>query len=61
MLSKDAVLEYQMIYRKQYKKEISYDQALEQGIKLLRLFNFIYKPIQKSWLKNKLKGGEQNV
>lgn len=51
MLSKEAVLEYQKIYRKQYGKEISYEQALEQGTKLLQLFGLIYKPVPRSWIK----------
>lgn len=50
MLSKEAVLDYQAIYKKQYGKEISLEQAQEQGIKLLRLFGLIYQPIPKSWL-----------
>lgn len=51
MLSKEAVLEYQKIYRKHYGKEISYEQALEQGTKLLQLFGLIYKPVPRSWTK----------
>lgn len=45
MLSKEAILEYQKIYKKQYGKEISYEQALDQGTKLLRLVELIYKPM----------------
>lgn len=49
-LSREAILEYQEIYKKEFGQEISYDDAREQGTKLLRLFNLIYKPIPKSWL-----------
>lgn len=45
MLSKEAVSGYQAIYKKVYGKEISYEQALEQGIKLIRLVELIYQPI----------------
>lgn len=50
MLSRKAVLEYQAAYRKVYGKEISYGEALEQGIKLLKLMRLIYKPLSKEEL-----------
>lgn len=37
MLPKEAVLEYQQIYKKLFGKEISFEQALEEGSKLLNL------------------------
>ena len=49
MLPKEAVVEYQEIYKKVYGKEISYERALEQGTKLIRLFEIIYHPIPKEW------------
>ncbi len=48
-LSRDAIVEYQEIYKKVYGKDISYEQALEQGTKLLRLFEIIYHPVPKEW------------
>lgn len=51
VLSRKAVEEYQMIYKKTFGEEISYDQALEQGIRLLRLMKMIYSPIKKEWAK----------
>jgi len=45
MLSQQAIEEYRQIYKEQFGKEISHDEALRQGIKLLRLFKAIYKPI----------------
>lgn len=50
-LSKKAVEEYRIIYKKFYGEEISYEQAAEQGIKLIRFFNLIYRPIKASWIK----------
>ena len=47
MLSREDVVEYQQIYKKVHGKEISYDQALEEGIKLIRLFEIFLKPIPK--------------
>ena len=51
MLPKEAILEYQAIYKKVFGKEISYEQALEKGTNLIRLFQLIYRPIPR-------KGGE---
>ena len=44
-LSKQAVIEYQQIYRKTHGKDISYQEALAQGIKLIRLVEIIFKPM----------------
>lgn len=46
-LSQQAVLDYQQIYKKVHGKDISYEEALNQGLKLLRLFQLIYRPIPK--------------
>lgn len=51
MLPKKAIEEYKTIYKKQFGKEITNAEAEEQGTRLLRLFQIIYKPIPKSWLK----------
>ena len=46
MVLSDADLErFQVIYREQFGKEISKEDAYEQGIKLLRLMAAVYKPI----------------
>lgn len=44
-ISDQAVLEYQQIYKKEFGIDITLEEALEQGMELLRLFNIIYKPI----------------
>lgn len=46
-LSAKAVKEYQLISRKIYDIEMLDSEAEEQGLKLLRLFKLIYRPIQK--------------
>lgn len=53
MLSREAILEYQQIYKEIYGKEISFEKASEGGEKLLRLFKLIYIPIPKGWIKRK--------
>lgn len=45
MLSEQEVKEYMAIYKKIYGKEISYEEAIVQGTKLLRLVKLIYKPM----------------
>jgi hypothetical protein len=45
MLSKQAVDEYRRIYKRTFGKEISPEKADEQGTRLFRLFQIIYRPI----------------
>ena len=47
-LTDDEVLQFQAIYRKHFRKEISQKDARERGIKLVRLFEIIYKPMTKA-------------
>lgn len=47
-LTDDEVLQFQAIYRQQFGKEISREAAQERGIKLVRLFEIIYKPMTKT-------------
>lgn len=48
-LSLQATKDFQQIFKKEFGKEISYEEAQEQGGKLLRLFSLLY-PISKRWL-----------
>ena len=45
MLTDEQVDKFQDIYRKRFGKEISRADALEKGIKLVRLMDIVYKPI----------------
>lgn len=45
MLTDEQVSKFQDIYRKRFGKEISRADALEKGIKLVRLMEIVYKPI----------------
>lgn len=47
MLSDKQIEEYQAIYKRHYGKEISREEAYEQGTKLLNLMKLIYKPMTK--------------
>ena len=47
MLSDEQVKKYQTLYRNRFGKEISYESAYEEGMKLVRLLEVIYKPINK--------------
>ena len=44
-LSQTALTEFQELYRRKMKVEISDDEANDLGIKLLRFFQLIYRPI----------------
>ncbi len=45
MLSHEQITKFQMLYKNRFGKEISREEAYEQGIKLIRLVELIYKPM----------------
>jgi len=45
MLSDEQIRQFQMLYKKHFGKEISREEAYEQGAKLIRLVELIYKPM----------------
>jgi len=45
MLTDKQVSKFQEIYREQFGKEISREDALEKGARLVRLMQIIYQPI----------------
>lgn len=48
MVLTDAdIAKFQTLYRNEFGKEISAEQAYEQGIKLVRLMSAIYRPMTK--------------
>lgn len=47
ILSRKAVIEYQAICKKEG-REISYEEAQREGLKLLRFVQLLYRPIPKS-------------
>lgn len=46
-LTREQVEKFQKIYKERFGEEISYDEALESGTKLVNLMRIIYKPITK--------------
>lgn len=46
-LSNEHILEFQVLYKEQFGKDISKEEAHEKGIRLLRLVQLIYKPMTK--------------
>lgn len=52
MVLTDAdIQKFQALYRSEFGKEISAEQAYEQGIKLVRLMSAIYRPMTKEQFK----------
>lgn len=48
MVLTDAdIAKFQALYRSEFGKEISAEQAYEQGIKLVRLMSAVYRPMTK--------------
>jgi len=45
MLSDEQIRKFQMLYKNRFGKEISREEAYEQGAKLIRLVELIYKPM----------------
>jgi hypothetical protein len=45
MLSDERITAYQKLYKNRFGREISREDALEQGTKLIRMMELIYKPI----------------
>jgi neutral trehalase len=52
MISDKALKEFKKIWKEEYGQEISTEKAVELGINLLTMFDAIYRPIPKSWLKD---------
>ena len=46
-LKPEDVKEFMEIYKKKFGEEISYEEALESGMKLVNLMAIVYKPIRK--------------
>jgi len=48
MLSDEQITKFQLLYKNRFGKIISRERAYEQGIKLIRLVELIYKPMTKA-------------
>ncbi|MBI4117689.1 MAG: hypothetical protein HY453_01240 [Parcubacteria group bacterium] len=45
MLSDEQIKKFQTLYKNRFGKEICREDALDQGVKLIRLMELIYKPM----------------
>ncbi len=45
MLSDEQIIKYQTLYKNRFGREISREEAYEQGVALIRLMELIYKPM----------------
>lgn len=52
MLSKQALDEYREIYRNEHGEVPSDEILVEEAIKLLTVFDLVYRPIKKVWLED---------
>lgn len=49
MLSNEALQAFKKIYKEEYGKEITDEEAEDLGFNLLTLFSHIYKPVKQEW------------
>jgi len=52
MISDKALEEFREIWKEENGEEISNESAMEEATQLLTLFDAIYRPIKKEWIKN---------
>ncbi len=45
MLSNEQITKFQTLYKNRFGRKISREEAYEQGVKLMRLVELIYKPM----------------
>lgn len=51
MISEKALEEYKALYKEEFGEEISNEKAMDEAVSLLTMFDAIYRPVKKSWLK----------
>ncbi|MDP3697933.1 MAG: hypothetical protein Q8R55_08100 [Candidatus Taylorbacteria bacterium] len=67
MISKEALEEFKVIYKKEYNEDISDEKALDLATNLLNIMNVVYRPIKKEWVgeleekENRNKAGDKPV
>lgn len=45
MLLDDQITKFQMLYKNRFGRDISREEAYEQGVKLIRLVELVYQPM----------------
>lgn len=48
VLSDDNIISFQKLYKERFGKDISKEDAYEQGIKLLQLMSIVYRPMTRA-------------
>lgn len=61
MLSDEQIEKFQLLYEHRFGKEISREDAYEQGAKLIRMVELIYQPMTKTELERVLGRREETV
>ncbi len=51
MISEKALQNFKAIWKEEFNQEISDELAMEEATQLLTLFDAIYRPIRKDWVK----------
>jgi hypothetical protein len=46
-ISEDKIKEFKRLYYKRFGKKLTDQEALDKGIKLVRLMQLVYKPVKK--------------
>jgi hypothetical protein len=58
MLSQQAIMEYQKLYKQSFGKDVSYEEAADQGERLVSLVRIVLRP-NKEYRLDLRKGGEK--
>jgi hypothetical protein len=48
VLSDDNIISFQKLYKERFGKDLSKEDAYEQGIKLLQLMSLVYRPMTRA-------------
>jgi adenosine deaminase len=55
MLSQKAISEFKVVYKKEFGQDLNDNEAKEMAERFLKIFNIVYKPIPKNFLRVKIK------
>lgn len=59
-LTEEDITQFQTLYKKHFGEDISRERAHEEGIKLVRLMQLIYKPMTKEGKERLKEQGQKN-
>ena len=54
-LADEHITEFQMLYRKHFGKDISKDEALEKGLRLIRLIEIVSRTVARNAIQGSLR------